>query len=94
MKLKFNSDAWYNGQLMFESGKIYEVTEEFGFAQRWINRGAEEVVETVINEIVEPEPIEQLNVENDIVMDETKPVEPKPIYGKKGKAQSKKTKEL
>lgn len=39
MKLKFNKDAFYNGQLVFEAGKIYDVEEKQGYAQRWITRG-------------------------------------------------------
>ncbi len=46
MKLKFNNDAWYNGQLIAKKGEIKEVDESNGFAQRWINRGAEVVKET------------------------------------------------
>jgi hypothetical protein len=43
MKLKFNSDAWYNGLRLYEAGKIYDVPDENGFAIRWLKRGAEEV---------------------------------------------------
>ena len=35
----------YNGVVQFEAGKIYEVEVETGSFQRWIKRGAEEVVE-------------------------------------------------
>jgi hypothetical protein len=39
MKLKFIKDAVYNGKLIFEAGKIYDVEEKQGFAQRWLTRG-------------------------------------------------------
>jgi len=39
MKLKFIKDAVYNGKLVFEAGKIYDVEEKQGFAQRWLTRG-------------------------------------------------------
>lgn len=49
MKLKFIKDAIYNGQLVFEAGKIYEVEEKQGYAQRWLTRGiAVKHVEVVI----------------------------------------------
>lgn len=47
MKLKFNSDAFYNGKLIAAKGEIKEISEENGFASRWIKRGAEEVKEEV-----------------------------------------------
>lgn len=52
MKLKFKADAFYNGELIFKAGEIYEVSEELGWAKRWLNRGAEEIVEPV-KEIIE-----------------------------------------
>lgn len=50
MKLKFIKDAFYNGKLVFESGKIYDVEEKQGFAQRWLTRGVavKHVEETVV----------------------------------------------
>jgi hypothetical protein len=50
MKLKFIKDAVYNGKLVFESGKIYDVEEKQGFAQRWLTRGVavKHVEETVV----------------------------------------------
>lgn len=44
MKLKFHVDTFYAGQLVFEAGGIYEVSEEAGWANRWIKRGAEHVL--------------------------------------------------
>jgi hypothetical protein len=45
MKLKFTQDAFVNDQLVFESGKIYEVSDDTGSASRWLRRGIAEVVE-------------------------------------------------
>jgi hypothetical protein len=39
MLLKFVGDAWYDGKLIFNSGDEVEVSEENGFAGRWIKRG-------------------------------------------------------
>lgn len=44
MRLKFVSDAYYNGVHVFEKGKTYEVSDELGYASRWIRRGLAEVV--------------------------------------------------
>lgn len=43
MLLKFNSDAFYNGELVFEAGKTYEIENE-DFARRWLRRGMAEVI--------------------------------------------------
>lgn len=45
MKLKFNFEAVYNGEVFATAGEIKEVSEANGFASRWIRRGAEIVVE-------------------------------------------------
>lgn len=58
MKLKFNVDAWYNGVLLYKAGEIHEVKEELGFANRWLKRGAEVVLETENKEvIIDPEAV-------------------------------------
>lgn len=48
MKLKFLEDTFYRGELIFEKDKVYEVSEELGWAGRWLKRGAVEVVESKI----------------------------------------------
>jgi hypothetical protein len=45
-------DGFYNRQLKFEKGKIYDIPTELGEAARWLKRGAVEVIEEVV--IVEP----------------------------------------
>lgn len=45
MKLKFHEDKWYQGELVYRKDEIAEVTEENGFAYRWIRRGAVKVEE-------------------------------------------------
>lgn len=39
MKLYFVADAIYDGEVIFEKGSVHEVTEDRGFAYRWIRRG-------------------------------------------------------
>lgn len=39
MKLKFVADAIYDGNLVFKKDQICEVSDELGFASRWIRRG-------------------------------------------------------
>jgi hypothetical protein len=49
MKLKFISDAYYNGEHKYHKGKTYEISNQHGEAFRWLKRGlAIEVVEEVI----------------------------------------------
>lgn len=50
MLLKFHADAYYNGELVFQAGKTYEVTEERDYANRWIRRG----LATKVDKIPEP----------------------------------------
>lgn len=74
MKLKFNSDAWYNGVLLYEAGKTYEVKEELGFARRWINRGAEEVIDCPVVKApahkVEQDPIPETEVGKELEVEQ------------------------
>lgn len=95
MKLKFNSDAWYNGVRLYEAGKIYEVSEENGFAARWIKRGAEEVtmavpvLEPVVEPVIEPEKQPDLDVEIKKEVEETdsaRPVKPVVTRGKRARS--------
>jgi hypothetical protein len=53
MLLKFNFDGVYNGELLFEKGKTYDVSEENGFASRWIRRGAEQVKKGITDQSVD-----------------------------------------
>lgn len=39
VKLLFVRDAFYNGECVYQAGKIYSVKTEAGFADRWIKRG-------------------------------------------------------
>lgn len=50
MKLRFKNDGIVNGEVVFEAGKTYEISNETGSADRWIKRGAEVVEEVVIQE--------------------------------------------
>ena len=45
MKLKFLVDGYYNGKHKYEAGKIYTISNELGEADRWLKRGAIEVVD-------------------------------------------------
>lgn len=53
MLLKFNRDAWYQGKLVYKQGEIVEVSEEQGYASRWIRRGAAQAWTVEAPEIVE-----------------------------------------
>lgn len=44
-KIKFNVDMIYDGNVLYEAGKVYEVPVETGSFQRWLKRGAEEVLD-------------------------------------------------
>lgn len=53
MKLYFHADCWYNGKLLYKAGETHDVTTEANFAQRWLKRGAVEVVVVVVEPVVE-----------------------------------------
>lgn len=80
MKLKFNADGLVNGKVVFEAGKVYEISDELGSASRWIKRGAEVVEEGEVSEPLasKPEVKEEIKVEseeeiaNEEVKDENK----------------------
>lgn len=63
MKLLFTLDAFYNKQLKYEKGRVYEIDNKLGEADRWIKR---RVAEEVVEEVVEPvaEPVAELVVES------------------------------
>ena len=63
MKLKFRVDAIYNGKVVYKAG-VHEVSEELGWAQRWINRGAQVVGEELDGKIVDGN-VDQDNTESD-----------------------------
>lgn len=44
--LKFNSDAWVSGELIYKKGEIHNVPNDKGSADRWIRRGAE-IIESI-----------------------------------------------
>lgn len=62
-KIKFIADGIVSGKVEFEEGKIYEISNEFGSADRWIKRGhinvssqddvisKEDLVEALDNEV-------------------------------------------
>lgn len=54
MKMKFAEDKFYDGNLIYEANKIYEVDEANGWAGRWLKRGG--IV--VKDEEVKPVPVE------------------------------------
>lgn len=62
MRLRFNSNAVFNGKLLYRAGEVYEVPEENGFAMRWIRRGAEEVKPEGIIPVESVESVEQTEV--------------------------------
>lgn len=71
MKLKFLSDAYYNGEHKYHKGKTYEISNQFGEAFRWLKRGlAVEVVEEVKIEEVKVE--ENFQIEESIVKEVVK----------------------
>lgn len=45
-KLLFNSDAIVNGKVIFEAGKVYDISNELGSYDRWVKRGATPVEES------------------------------------------------
>lgn len=65
MKLKFLVDGYYNGQHKYEAGKTYDISNELGEADRWLKRGAIQVVEvenTVEEVVVVKEVVKKENV--------------------------------
>jgi hypothetical protein len=78
MKLKFISDAYYNGEHKYRKGETYEISNQHGEAFRWLKRGlAIEVVEKEIKEIKEiPKVIEEPIVEIEPELEEPQLEEP------------------
>jgi hypothetical protein len=61
MKLKFISEGRVGGQLVFEIGKTYEISNEFGSVDRWLRRNAAVVIEdSLVEEIPEVVVIEEI----------------------------------
>lgn len=52
MKIQFSEDKYYNGELKYLSGKIYDIPEELGEATRWLKRGGVEVKDAPAQETV------------------------------------------
>jgi hypothetical protein len=44
MKILFPENKYYNDHT-YECGKVYEISEKLGFAQRWLRRGCQEVAD-------------------------------------------------
>lgn len=53
MKMKFSVDMFYDGKCIFEKDKVYEVSQEKGWADRWLKRGGVVVNEPVFVEKVQ-----------------------------------------
>lgn len=62
-KLLFKTDGIVSGKVVFEAGKIYEISDEKGSATRWIKRGAELVIE-------KEEPVKAVEVEAEVKEEE------------------------
>lgn len=66
MKLKFIKDGFVDGQLVFEKGKVYDISDEKGSASRWIKRGiVVEVKDVVVKEEPKAEPKKEVIAEED-----------------------------
>lgn len=48
MKMKFAGDTFYKGEIIFQSGLVYDVDTEKGWADKWLKRGGEAVKEGAI----------------------------------------------
>lgn len=48
MKMKFNEDKFYNGELIYKAHQVYDISEDAGWADRWIRRGGVVVKEEVM----------------------------------------------
>ncbi len=80
MKLKFLKDTYYGDKLFAKEGEIKEVSEELGFAARWIKRGAQVVSEqqvAVKEAVVKEEPKKEEPAEKVEVVEEEKAVDNK-----------------
>lgn len=72
VKLKFHKDTFYRDLTKpeFIAGKVYDVSVENGFADRWIKRGAQiiEDVEVVEEKVLEP--VQDFSVEEEDLLGE------------------------
>jgi len=92
IKLKFLSDAFYNGQLVHEKNSVHELESDYG--NRWVRRGiAIEVEEVKIEK--KPEPVkEEIKVEiKEEIKEEVKEEIVELVKEEKPKTKSKKNKE-
>lgn len=74
LRLQFTSDAWFNGNLVYKSGEIHEVTTDLGWANRWVIRGANILEDEIKEETkaeTKAEPKVELIVENSMEVSET-----------------------
>jgi len=92
MKLKFLKDTYYNDKLFASAGEVKEVSEELGFAARWLKSGAIEVKEEVVSkvEVVVDPKLDALSAEvveevkQEVIAEEEKAVDTKPSKKNKG----------
>ena len=49
MLLKFVSDAFYNGVIVFKKDEIHEISDELGYASRWVRRGIAIPIESEVD---------------------------------------------
>ena len=58
MKILFKEQKTYNG-VVYEAGKVYEITEERGMAKRWLDRGCVEVKGEALADPNGPAPVKK-----------------------------------
>ena len=88
IKLKFLSDAFYNGQLVHEKNSVHELESDYG--NRWVRRGiAIEVEEVKVEK--KPEPVKEEIKEE--IKEEVKEEIVELVKEEKPKTKSKKNKE-
>jgi hypothetical protein len=92
-KLKFNADGVVNGKVVFEAGKVYEISNETGSVDRWIKRGAEVVLEEVVVEsaVSNVEPVVEVAVE-EVVESAEETASEEIVVNKEDKKENKKSK--
>lgn len=65
-KLLFKVDGIVSGKVVYEAGKIYDISDEKGSATRWLKRGAEIVQEEpkkqeIIKEVIQEAQVPVVN---------------------------------
>jgi hypothetical protein len=74
MRLKFIADAYYNNELIYKTNEICEVSNELGFAMRWIKRGlAIEVAEPLVEPLIEFEKKESKDIIEETIQEVVAP---------------------